>query len=92
MAAIARGLASTGLMHEVYDARATAREAGEPVPAGAAGGLTLAKRVGAGTVLSGSYYLDADSLHFEAQLLNGQTGQLIAAFGAPGTGASAVMR
>jgi tetratricopeptide (TPR) repeat protein len=74
---IARGLAATGLVHEVYDARATAREVGEPMPVGAAGGLRLAKRVGAGTVLSGSYYLDADSLHFEAQLLDGQTGQLI---------------
>jgi tetratricopeptide (TPR) repeat protein len=74
---IARGLAATGLMHEVYDARATAREVGEPVPSGAAGGLRLAKRVGAGTVLSGSYFLDADSLHFEARLLDGQTGQLI---------------
>jgi tetratricopeptide (TPR) repeat protein len=75
---IARGLAATGLMHEVYDARATAREVGEPVPVGVAGGLRLAERVGAGTVLSGSYYLDGDSLHFEAQLLNGETGQLIA--------------
>ena len=74
---VARGLAATGLMHEVYDARATAREVGEPVPMGAGGGLRLAKRVGAGTVLSGSYYLEADSLHFEAQLLDGQTGQLI---------------
>ncbi|HEU4523395.1 MAG TPA: serine/threonine-protein kinase, partial [Gemmatimonadales bacterium] len=74
---IARGLAATGLVHEVYDARATAREVGEAMPVGAAGGLRLAKRVGAGTVLSGSYYLDADSLHFEAQLLHGQTGQLI---------------
>jgi tRNA A-37 threonylcarbamoyl transferase component Bud32/tetratricopeptide (TPR) repeat protein len=74
---IARGLAATGLMHEVYDARATAREVGQPVPTGAPGGLSLARRVGAGTVLSGSYYLVADSLHFEAQLLDGRTGQLI---------------
>jgi tetratricopeptide (TPR) repeat protein len=76
---VARGLAATGLMREVYDARATARAAGEPVPAGAAGGLRLARQVGAGTVLSGSYYLDGDSLHFEARLLDGRTGQLIVA-------------
>jgi tetratricopeptide (TPR) repeat protein len=74
---VARGLAATRLMHEVYDARATAREVGKPVLMGAAEGLRLAKRVGAGTVLSGSYYLEGDSLHFEAQLLDGQTGQLI---------------
>jgi hypothetical protein len=74
---IARGLATTGLMHEVFDARATARDAGQPAPAGAAGGLALAKRLGAGTVLWGSYYLNGDSLHFEAQLIDGTTGELI---------------
>jgi Protein kinase domain len=74
---VARGLAATRLMHEVYDVRLTAREAGEPVQVGAAPGLALAKRVGAGTVLRGSYYRDGDSLHFEAQLVDGATGKLI---------------
>jgi serine/threonine protein kinase/tetratricopeptide (TPR) repeat protein len=74
---VARGLAATRLMHEVYDARSMAREAREPVPRGAATGLALAKRVGAGTVLWGSYYGDGDSLHIEAQLLDGASGKLI---------------
>ena len=74
---VARGLAATRLMHDVYDGRSMAREAGEPVPRGAAAGLALARRVGAGTVLWGSYYGDGDSLHIEAQLLDGATGKLI---------------
>jgi hypothetical protein len=74
---IARGLANTGLMHAVYDIRTTAREAGEPVRIGPAAGLALARRVGAGTVLWGSYYLQGDTLHFEAQLLDATSGMLI---------------
>jgi tetratricopeptide (TPR) repeat protein len=74
---VARGLAATRLMHDVYDGRSIAREAGDPVPRGAAAGLALARRVGAGTVLWGSYYADGDSLHIEAQLLDGATGKLI---------------
>jgi serine/threonine-protein kinase len=74
---VARGLAATRLMHDVYDGRSMARQAGEPVPRGAAAGLALARRVGAGTVLWGSYYGDGDSLHIEAQLLDGATGKII---------------
>jgi TolB-like protein len=74
---IARGLAATGLLHDVYDARATALEAGQPVRIGVAAGRELAKRVGAGTVLGGSYYRDGDSLHFEAQLVDAATGKLV---------------
>jgi tRNA A-37 threonylcarbamoyl transferase component Bud32/tetratricopeptide (TPR) repeat protein/TolB-like protein len=74
---IARGLAATRLLHEVYDARATAREAGEPVRVGPAAGRELARKVGAGTVLWGSYYRDGDSLHFETQLLDAASGRLI---------------
>jgi tetratricopeptide (TPR) repeat protein/TolB-like protein len=74
---IARGLAATRLMHEVYDVRLTAREAGDSVRRGAAAGLALAHRVHAGTVLWGSYYRDGDSLHFEAQLVDGATGKLV---------------
>jgi TolB-like protein len=73
---IARGLAATRLLHDVFDARAMAREAGDARPAGAAG-PELAKRVGAGTVLWGSYYRDGDSLHFEAQLLDAASGRLV---------------
>jgi serine/threonine protein kinase len=76
---IARGLAATRLLHEVYDARATALEAGQPVRMGMAPGRELARRVGAGTVLGGSYYRDGDSLQFESQLVDAVTGKLILA-------------
>ena len=74
---IARGLAATRLLHDVFDARATALEAGEPVPRGPAAGRELARRLGAGTVLWGSYYLEGDSLHFETQLVDAASGRLI---------------
>jgi serine/threonine-protein kinase len=74
---IARGLAVTRLMHDVYDLRTSASEAGEQVHPGAAAGRALAKRVGAGTVLWGSYYQDGDSLHFEAQLVDAPSGKVI---------------
>jgi tetratricopeptide (TPR) repeat protein/TolB-like protein len=74
---IARGLAATRLMHDVFDARAMSLESGEGIQSGAAAGRELARKVGAGTVLSGSYYLEDDSLHFEAQLLEALTGRMI---------------
>lgn len=74
---IARGLAATRLLHDVFDARAMAREVGDARRASAAAGPELAKRVGAGTVLWGSYYRDGDSLHFEAQLLDAASGRLV---------------
>jgi tetratricopeptide (TPR) repeat protein/TolB-like protein len=74
---IARGLAATRLLRQVYDARATALEAGQPVRLGIAAGRELAKRVGAGIVLGGSYYVEGDSLHFEAQLVDAGSGSLL---------------
>jgi serine/threonine-protein kinase len=74
---IARGLAATRLMQGVYDARATALEAGQPVRMGVAAGRELARQIGAGTVLGGSYYREGDSLHFEAQLVDAASGKLI---------------
>ena len=76
---IARGLATTRLLKDVYDARAMAREAGQPARVGIAAGRDLAGRVGAGTVLGGNYYREGDSLHFEAQLVEAGTGRLILA-------------
>ena len=84
---IARGLATTLLLQDVYDARAMAREAGQPVHVGIAAGRDLARRVGAGTVLGGSYYREGDTLHFEAQLVDAATGRLILAL-QPVTGSS----
>jgi serine/threonine-protein kinase len=74
---VARGLAATRLMHEVYDARAMAREQGDTAASGTAAGLALARRVGAGTVLTGRYYRQRDTLQIEAQLVDGASGQLI---------------
>jgi tetratricopeptide (TPR) repeat protein len=74
---IARGLAATRLLHDVYDARAMAREVGQPVRMGAGAGRELARGVGAGTVLSGGYHRDGDSLHFEAQLLDAASGRVV---------------
>jgi tetratricopeptide (TPR) repeat protein len=74
---IARGLAATGLMHDVYDSRASAIEAGgEPRP-GPGPARQLARRVGVGLVLWGSYYLRQDTLHFEAQLVDATSGRLV---------------
>jgi hypothetical protein len=76
---IARGLATTQLLQEVYDARAMAREAGQPARVGVSAGRDLARRVGAGTVLGGNYYLEGDRLHFEAQVVDARTGRLVLA-------------
>jgi TolB-like protein/tetratricopeptide (TPR) repeat protein len=74
---IARGLAATRLMHDVFDARAMSLESGTQIQPGAAAGREMARRVGAGTVLSGTYYLEDDSLHIEAQLVEALTGRMI---------------
>ena len=74
---IARGLAATGLLHDVYDSRAATLEAGgEPRP-GPGPARQLARRVGVGLVLWGSYYLRQDSLHFEAQLVDAASGRML---------------
>jgi TolB-like protein len=74
---IARGVAATGLLHDVYDSRALALEAGgEPRP-GPGSARQLASRVGVGMVLWGSYYLRQDSLRFEAQLVDAVSGRTL---------------
>ena len=74
---IARGLAETRLLHEVYDLRAVARESGEPSRTGPGPGRELGRQVGAGTVLWGSYYRDGDSVHFEGELVDASSGRVI---------------
>ena len=74
---IARGVAATGLLHDVYDSRAATLEAGgEPRP-GPRPARQLARRMGAGLVLWGSYYLRQDSLHFEVQLVDAASGRTV---------------
>ena len=74
---IARGLAATQLMHDVYDARTEARVGDVKARPSPALGRELARKVGAGTVIWGGYYRDGDSLHFEAQLIDAPTGRLL---------------
>jgi serine/threonine-protein kinase len=74
---IARGLVATRLLHEVYDARAAARESGTATRIDPAAGRRLGRKVGAGTLVWGNYYRVGDSLHFEAQLLDVGSGRVI---------------
>jgi hypothetical protein len=74
---IARGVAATGLLHDVYDSRAATLEAGGKPRPGPGPARELAQRVGAGLVLWGNYYLRRDSLHFEAQLVDAGSGRLL---------------
>jgi tetratricopeptide (TPR) repeat protein len=76
---IARGIAATRLLQDVYDVRTASDESGQPLHVGMAAGQALARRVGAATVLWGSYYREGDSLHFEAQLVDAPTGKVLAA-------------
>jgi protein kinase-like protein len=74
---IARGVAATGLLHDVYDSRAAMLEAGGKPRSGPGPARELAQRMGAGLVLWGGYYLGQDSLHFEAQLVDAASGRLL---------------
>jgi hypothetical protein len=56
-----------------------AAEAGERHQFDRAAARALAVRVGAGTVLWGSYYREGDSLQFDAQIVDASTGKLIVA-------------
>jgi tetratricopeptide (TPR) repeat protein len=74
---IARGLAATGLLHDVYDSRAAALEAGASPRPGPGPARELARRMGVGLVLWGNYYLRQDSLHFEVQLVDAPSGRTL---------------
>jgi DNA-binding SARP family transcriptional activator/TolB-like protein len=73
---ITQGLLRTGLV-QVVDARTmlqTAREAG---PSGGNDYLrTLADRTGAGTVVSGSYFVEGDSLRFLMRITEASSGEV----------------
>jgi hypothetical protein len=73
---IARGLAATRLLDEIFDARS------EPVELkrgneGAGGVRSMARSLGAGTAVWGSYYRLGDSVHFEAQILETGSGKVL---------------
>ena len=83
---VARGLATTRLMQEVYDARAEDGRQGAQRP-DARQSRELARGLGAGTVLWGGYYRRNDSLQFDAQIIDARTGRLVLSL-EPATGAA----
>jgi DNA-binding SARP family transcriptional activator/TolB-like protein len=74
---LARGLAGTRLVSEVIDARTEAGDSGAAHGAGPAASRALAQRVGAGTVVWGSYYRRGDSLRFEGEVLDAAGGTVL---------------
>jgi hypothetical protein len=76
---LARGLAATRLVDEVFDARTELRELGETTKSGMADARALGNRVGAGPVVWGDYYLTGDSIQFEARILDARTGRVLLA-------------
>ena len=75
---LARGLAETELV-EVIDARAEQSSDSAAHSRGVAGARALARTLGAGNVVWGAYYLQGDSLQFQAQLADAATGELLGA-------------
>ena len=83
---ITHGLVQTGLV-DLVDARtAMHRAAGDSAVNGATGAPDLHSLVNAtraGTVISGSYYLQGDSIRFEARITDTRTGRLVATVESP---------
>lgn len=73
---VARGLAETRLV-EVIDARTEASDSAWRKTGGPAKSVAMAQSAGAATAIRGSYYRTGDSLHFETQILDAQSGKLI---------------
>ncbi len=73
---LARGLATTRLMREVFDARTEDTLRGLSA-VGAGRARVLARRLGAGTVVIGRYYRESDSLRFEVQLVDAGSGRIL---------------
>ena len=73
---VARGLAETRLV-EVIDARAESADSAWSTTSSPAKSIALAQAAGAATAIRGSYYRTGDSLHFETQILDAQSGKLI---------------
>jgi tetratricopeptide (TPR) repeat protein len=73
---IARGLAATRQLNEVYDARVEGQSSRQ-TRADPRSGRALARGLGAGTLVWGSYYRQNDSLQFEAQIIDARTGKLV---------------
>ena len=84
---LARGLAAIRLVSEVIDARVERQGTRPSVGAGAAASRDLARRLGAGTVVWGSYYREGAVLRFEGQIIDAATGKLLHAV-EPATGSS----
>lgn len=80
---ISEGLTATGIV-EVVDAAAAfaiAREAGRDSLAGPELVRLLSRETGAGLVVTGRYYRDADSLEFVARVVDARSGKVVRAVG-----------
>lgn len=90
---IIQGLAGRGALEVVPATAALATVLYLNEPATAPGGepdpRPLARETGAGTAVSGSYYSQGDSIHFQARIMNAATGQVIAGIGPVGSHADA---
>ena len=74
---LARGLQETGLVEVVDPSMALNDEATADGAGSRPSNRFLAERVGAGTIVSGAYYLRGDSLQIQANLVETGTGNLI---------------
>jgi DNA-binding SARP family transcriptional activator/TolB-like protein len=87
---IVQGLAGRGALEvvPVTAALASARAVG-PTAAGAGAAADprpLARETGAGTAVTGSFYRQADSLYFQARVIDAASGRVLAALEPVGTG------
>jgi DNA-binding SARP family transcriptional activator/TolB-like protein len=74
---VTQGLARTGLV-QVVDAQTMIALAREVEKAGTDRPIrALAERAGAGTVISGSYYLESGTLRFQTQITDARSGRLV---------------
>jgi serine/threonine protein kinase/tetratricopeptide (TPR) repeat protein len=92
---IAHGLVQTGLADLIDAPGDVPRDStiSSRAATNARGPQALAESTGAGTVITGAYYREGDSLRFQAELTDGNTGKLLhgiesvsASFAAPTTG------
>jgi len=80
---IAHGLVQTGLADLIDapgDVPPSSTTSSRPTTS-ASGPQALAESTGAGTIISGAYYREGDSLRFQAELTDGNTGKLLHGIG-----------
>ena len=78
---LSRGLHETGLVDVVDERNVEEGAGGESGSAGAARLRAMAQQVGAGLIVTGSYYATGDSLQLQAQLIDAEDGSIVRAIG-----------